>query len=85
MAKIAKMAKMKFIGKNRLIFLKLSKFTPSTAQQSADHSDERLKSYGQKTAVFDHFGQNGPKMMFFAHNFLTVHRNDLPIAALYSG
>ncbi len=85
MVKIAKMAKMKFIGKNRLIFLKLSKFTLSTAQQSADHSDERLKSYGQKTAFLGHFGQNVQKILFFAHNFLTAHPNDLPIAALYSG
>ena len=61
---MAKMAKMKFIGKNRLMSLKLSKFTPSTAQQSADHSDERLKSYGQKTEFFGHFGHFGQKMLF---------------------
>ena len=85
MAKMAKMAKMTFIGKNRLMSLKLSKFTPSTAQQSADHSDERLKSYGQKTSFLGHLGQNGQKQQFFAHIFLTAHRNDLPIAALYSG
>ena len=43
---------MKFVEKNHLTSLKLSKFTPSTAHQSAAHSDERLKSYCQKTAFF---------------------------------
>jgi hypothetical protein len=71
--------------KNHLTSLKLSKFTPSTAQQSAAHSDERLKSYGQKTCFLGHFGQNGPKNLFLGHNFLTVHRKELPIAAMYSG
>jgi hypothetical protein len=27
----------------------------------------------------------GAKRQFFGHNFLTIHRNELPIAALYSG
>jgi hypothetical protein len=37
--------------------LKLSKFTPNTAQQSAAQPDERLKSLGQKTVIVGHFGQ----------------------------
>jgi len=60
---MAKMAKIKFVEKNGLTSLKLSKFTLSTAQQSAAHSDERLKSYGQKTAVFGHFWLNWLKMV----------------------
>ena len=75
---MAKMAKMKFVEKNHLMSLKLSKFTLSTAQQLAAYSDDQLKSYGQKTAFFGQNGQNG-------HNFLTGHWNALPIAALYSG
>ena len=51
---------MKFVEKNHLTSLKLSKFTPSTAQQSAALSDERLKSYGQKTVIFGHFWSKWP-------------------------
>ena len=54
---MAKMAKIRFVEKSRLKSLQLSTFTPSTAQQSAAHSDDRLKSYGQKTPIFGHFGQ----------------------------
>jgi hypothetical protein len=53
------MAKIKFVDKNRLKSLQLSKITPSTAQQSAAHSDERLTSYGQKTV------QKQPKWPFW--------------------
>ena len=65
----SKMKKMKYVEKIHLKSLKLSKFTPSTALQSVAHSDERFKSYGQKTAIFGHFGQNGQKSLFFGHNF----------------
>jgi hypothetical protein len=51
------------ICKNLFKSLKLSKFTPSTAQQAAANSDGWLKSYGQKTFFF---GQKWPKMLFFA-------------------
>jgi hypothetical protein len=50
-----KWPKLKLDEKYRLKSLQLSKFTPSTAQQSAAHSDDRLKSYGQKTPFFGHF------------------------------
>ena len=50
-----KWPKFEFVEKNRLKSLQLSKFTPSTAQQSAAHSDDRLKSYGQKPPVFGRF------------------------------
>ena len=76
---------MKFVEKNHLTSLKLSKFTPSTAQQSAALSDERLKSYDQKTGFLGHFAQNGQKNRFFGYNLLTIHRKELPTAALYSG
>jgi hypothetical protein len=55
MAKMAKMAEIRFVEKNGLKSLQLSKFTPSTAQQSAAHSDDRLKSYGQKIPILGHF------------------------------
>ena len=77
--------KMKFIEKNHLKFLKLSKFTPSTAQQSAAHSDERLQSYGQKTEIFAQKCILGQKFQFFGHDFVTAHRHELPIGGLYSG
>ena len=55
----------------------------------AVHSDFNLgacvSSESQKTSKICHFGQNGPKMLFFGHNFLTGHRNEVPIAALFSG
>jgi hypothetical protein len=38
--------------------------------------------FGAREVTF--FDQNGPKMQFFGHHFLTVHRNQVPIAALYS-
>jgi hypothetical protein len=82
----AKILKMKVVNESRkkyLKSLKLSKFTPSTAQQSATNSDNQLKSYGQKTAFFGQnsiFGQTGQKKLFLGHNFLTVHRKWLPIA-----
>ena len=51
MAKMAKMAKMKFVQK--IIFQKkqLGKCTLRKGPQSAAHSDERLRSDGQKTVI----------------------------------
>jgi hypothetical protein len=47
-------------------------------------SDDWVKSDCQKTAVAK-MPKNGLKLQFFSHNFLTVHRNWLLIAALDSG
>ena len=68
---------MKCVEKNHLTSLKLSKFTPSTAQQSAALSDERLKSYSQKNCFFGHFGQNGPKTLFFGHTLLFFAKKNI--------
>ena len=51
----SKSEKLKYVEKNHLTSLKLSKFTPSTTLQSVADSDERFKSYGPKTAFFGHF------------------------------
>ena len=77
--------KIKFIKKR--IFLKkyLSKFTLRKGPQSAAHFDERLQSDGQKTVILPQKGIFRAKWQFFGHHFVTAHRNELPIAAPFSG
>ena len=57
--------KIKVVEKNHLTFLNLSKFSPSPTLLSAANSDERLKSYGPKTANFGRFGQKWTEMAVF--------------------
>jgi hypothetical protein len=52
--------------------LKLSKSILNTVQKSAAHSDDRLKSDGQKNAFFGHFGQHVRKGSFLLITFELV-------------